>query len=191
MEIIFVTSNLHKLEEAKGILGQEYNLLSIKDVGVTEDICECESTLEGNALLKARYVWEKFKRSCFADDTGLEVYSLSGNPGVRSARYAGDECNSHKNREKLLKEMVGKSDRKARFRTVVALIIEGEEYLFEGILNGTISQEPNGNLGFGYDPIFIPDGATNTLAQISFEEKNLLSHRGTALRALAGFLEKR
>jgi XTP/dITP diphosphohydrolase len=190
MELIFATYNKHKLQEAKGILGTSCSLISPSDIDINEDIPENENTLEANALIKARYIWQRCGKNCFADDTGLEVESLSGAPGVRSARFAGEECDSRKNILKLLKELNGKENRRARFRTSVALILEGKEFLFEGILSGRIVEQPSGEGGFGYDPVFIPDGYTKTLAELSFEEKNLISHRAVALRNLSVFIKR-
>ncbi len=189
MELIFATYNKHKLQEAKGILGAFSSLISPSDLGINADIPENEETLEGNALYKANFIWQLSGKNCFADDTGLEVESLYGAPGVRSARYAGEDCDPRKNILKLLKELGGKKNRNARFRTSVALILNGKEYLFEGVLSGKIIDTPSGSGGFGYDPVFIPDGYTKTLAELSFEEKNLISHRGIALRNLSVFVQ--
>jgi XTP/dITP diphosphohydrolase len=189
MEIIFATSNRHKLSEAKGIIETEVLLITPADLGITESIPEDAPTLEENALFKARYLWEKTGRNVFADDTGLEVEALNGAPGVMSARYASEECDAGKNMQKLLKELKGISNRKARFRTVVALTLNGETHLFEGIVKGTILEDLSGTGGFGYDPLFLPDGYTKTLAEISYEEKNLISHRGIAMRKLSEFLK--
>lgn len=189
MEIIFATSNRHKLSEAKGIIGTDILLITPADLGITESIPEDSPTLEENALFKARYLWEKTGRNVFADDTGLEVEALNGAPGVMSARYESEECDAGKNMQKLLKELKDTNNRKARFRTVVALIINGETHLFEGIVNGTILESLSGTGGFGYDPLFLPDGYTKTLAELSYEEKNLISHRGIAMRKLAEFLQ--
>lgn len=189
MEIIFATANRHKLSEAKGIVGSNISLITPSDLGIFEQIPEEEPTLEQNALFKARYLNKRTGRDVFADDTGLEVEALGGAPGVKSARYASEESDSEKNMQKLLKELNGIKNRKARFRTVVALIKNGKEYLFEGIVYGTILESRSGTGGFGYDPLFVPDGYTKTLAELSYEEKNLISHRGVAMRKLAGFLE--
>ena len=166
-----------------------------KELGLTEEIPENGDTLQANAIEKAEYLWKKFGKSCFADDTGLEVDALGGAPGVYSARYAGPEKGSEANMTKLLAELQaaeqanGEISRAARFRTVVALILDGELHLFNGVLEGKIARERSGNEGFGYDPIFIPDDYTKTLAEISLEEKNAISHRGKAMRALAEFLQ--
>lgn len=189
MELIFATSNKHKLSEAKGIIGNQISLVSPESLGIFDSIPEDEPTLEGNALFKARYLWQINKMNVFADDTGLEVEALNGSPGVKSARYASEECDAGLNMQKLLKELNGVKNRKARFRTVIALILDGREYLFEGIVNGTILENKSGTGGFGYDPLFLPNGYTKTLAELTFEEKNLISHRGLALRKLAEFLK--
>jgi XTP/dITP diphosphohydrolase len=188
MEIIFATSNRHKLEEAQAILGENFKLITPRDLNLFDDIPETADTLEGNALIKAQYIWERFHLPCFADDTGLEVEALGGAPGVYSARYAGEEQNFKNNMHKLLKELKGEKLRRARFRTVVAIIIDGNVNYFTGVLNGEISENPYGYGGFGYDPVFIPDGFSKTLAELTSAEKNLISHRGLSMRALSGFL---
>jgi XTP/dITP diphosphohydrolase len=166
-----------------------------KELGLTEEIPENGDTLQANAIEKAEYLWKKFGKNCFADDTGLEVDALGGAPGVYSARYAGPEKGSEANMDKLLSELQaaeqagGEISRAARFRTVVALILDGELHLFNGVLEGSIAKERSGSQGFGYDPVFIPDGYSKTLAEISLEEKNAISHRGKAMRALAQFLQ--
>jgi XTP/dITP diphosphohydrolase len=190
MDILFVTSNLHKLKEAQEILGDGFNLIIPSQMGIKEDIPEDGQTLEQNAVFKAGYVHKANGMDCFADDTGLEAEALGGAPGVYSARYAGPECNSLDNMHKLLKELEGQKNRKARFRCIVALILENRTYTFEGILNGTILEQQTGNGGFGYDPVFLPDGYTKTLAELAPEEKNLISHRGIAMRKLSEFLKK-
>lgn len=191
MEIIFATNNRHKLEEAQAILGEEFKLVSPKDLNLFDDIPETADTLDGNAHIKASYLWERFHRPCFADDTGLEVDALDGAPGVYSARYAGEDHNPKNNTLKLLKELDGIKQRGARFRTVVALIIDGTVYYFEGILRGEIALVPSGNGGFGYDPVFTPEGYSKTLAELTSEEKNRISHRGLAMRELSKFLNNR
>lgn len=183
--IIFATNNAHKLEEVEAILGKEIELITLREAGITDDIPENEPTIEGNALAKARYVWEKTGCDCFADDTGLEVDALGGAPGVHSARYATDGHDFAANRHKLLREMEGKTDRTARFRTVIALIEGGKERCFEGIVEGTITTSEMGDGGFGYDPLFTPEGYNQTFAEISPEEKNAISHRGRAVAKLA------
>lgn len=189
--MIFATNNAHKLDEVQAILGEGFELTTLRQAGITEDIPENEPTIEGNALSKARYVWEKCGCDCFADDTGLEVDALGGAPGVHSARYATDGHDFQANRTKLLAEMEGKSDRTARFRTVVALIMDGKEYTFEGIVEGKITTEEIGEGGFGYDCLFRPDGYEQTFAELSAEEKNSISHRGRAVRKLAEWLISR
>lgn len=188
--LIFATNNAHKLEEVQAILGGGFRLLTLKECGITEDIPEEEPTVEGNALAKARYVYRRTGRDCFADDTGLEVRALGGAPGVRSARYAGDGHDFSANTVLLLKNLEGKADRSARFRTVVALILDGKEHTFEGIINGRIADREAGSGGFGYDPVFIPDGYRETFAEMSSELKNRISHRAVAIRELAGFLRQ-
>ena len=195
MEIIFATGNAHKAIEAQKALGDTFTLIMPKELGLTEEIPENGDTLQANAIEKAEYLWKKFGKNCFADDTGLEVDALGGAPGVYSARYAGPEKGSEANMDKLLSELHaaeqagGEISRAARFRTVVALILDGELHLFNGVLEGRIAKERSGNQGFGYDPVFIPDGYSKTLAEISLEEKNAISHRGKAMRALAQFLQ--
>ncbi len=189
--LVFATNNLHKLEEVRDILGGSFRIASLKEIGCTDDIPETADTLEGNSLQKARYVKEKFGYDCFADDTGLEVEALGGAPGVFSARYAGPGHDSEANMQKLLKELEGKANRQAQFRTVVALILEGREYTFEGIVRGTILTERRGTAGFGYDPVFVPEGYAETFAEMGSEEKNRISHRARAVQKLADFLHKR
>lgn len=187
---VFATNNAHKLEEVSYILGEKVELLSLKDIGCHEDIPETADTLEGNALLKARYIAEKYHVDCFADDTGLEVEALGGAPGVYSARYAGDGHDSEANMRKLLKDMEGMENRKARFRTVFALIVDGKEHLFEGIVKGEIITNRKGTSGFGYDPIFVPEGYAQTFAEMGNELKNKISHRAVATNKLCRFLAK-
>ena len=189
--LVFATNNLHKLEEVRDILGGSFRIASLKEIGCIDDIPETADTLEGNALQKARYVKDKFGYDCFADDTGLEVEALGGAPGVFSARYAGLGHDSEANMRKLLKELEGKTNRQAQFRTVVALILEGREYTFEGIVRGTILTECRGTAGFGYDPVFVPEGYAETFAEMGSEEKNRISHRARAVQKLADFLHKR
>lgn len=187
-KFVFATNNAHKLEEVKALLGDKIELLSMKDIKCSADIPETETTLEGNALLKARYIYENYHINCFADDTGLEVETLNGAPGVYSARYAGEEHNSEANMKKLLHELEGVENRKAQFRTIFALIIDGKEHLFEGIVKGEIIKQRKGNAGFGYDPIFVPEGYTQTFAEMGSEEKNKISHRAKAVGKLCKFL---
>lgn len=190
MELVFATNNQHKLEEISHILDQQFNIVSLKDIGCYEDIPETAATLQGNALLKTRYVHEKYRRDCFADDTGLEIDALEGKPGVYSARYAGPGHDHQKNMDKVLAEMSGKKNRNARFRTVIALILADKEYLFEGIVNGSILTEKNGDKGFGYDPIFQPEGYEISFAEMDLKTKNDISHRGNAVRKLVDFLNQ-
>ncbi len=188
MTLIFASNNGHKIEEAEAILGASVGLLTLRKVGITDDIPETQPTIEGNALQKARYVFERTGKDCFADDTGLEVASLGGEPGVRSARYAGEGHDFKANVALLLKNMEGSDNRRAQFRTVVALIMEGKERLFEGIIEGRITLQPIGTGGFGYDSVFIPDGYTETFAQLPSEVKNAISHRAIAMQKLASHL---
>ena len=188
-EIIFATNNAHKLSEVQALLGDNFHLLTPRDCGITEDIPENEPTLEGNALAKARYVYSRTGLNCFADDTGLEVDALNGEPGVRSARYATDGHDDEANKRLLLERMQGVENRAAQFRTAVALIVDGKEYLFEGIVRGDIACEEHGAGGFGYDPLFLPEGGALTFAEMSAEAKNEISHRGRAVRKLAEFLK--
>ena len=189
-KFVFATNNAHKLEEVSAILKDKVELLSMKDINCTVDIPETADTLEGNALIKARFIFENYHSNCFADDTGLEVEALDGAPGVYSARYAGDAHNSEANMKKLLHDLEGAENRKAQFRTVVALIIDGKEHLFEGIVKGEIIRHRRGNSGFGYDPIFVPEGYTQTFAEMGNELKNKISHRALATNKLCKFLLK-
>lgn len=189
-ELVFATNNSHKLSEVQHLLGNKFHLLSLKDIQLEEEIPEDFDTLEQNALQKARYIFDKTHKSCFADDTGLEVDALNGRPGVYSARYAGEGKNPKDNIKKLLKELFGVTNRKARFRTVVALIIDNQEYLFEGIVNGKIIDSERGTDGFGYDPVFLPDGYSETFAEMKLDQKNLISHRAKAVGQLVDFLKK-
>ena len=190
MKIVFATNNAHKLGEVRQVVGEEFEIVSLRECGIVEDIPENEPTLEGNALAKARYIYNRTGLDCFADDTGLEVDALGGEPGVRSARYATDGHDDEANKRLLLERLQGAEDRAAQFRTAVALIIGGKEYLFEGIVRGEIASEERGEGGFGYDPLFFPEGSELTFAQMSGEEKNAISHRGRAVRKLAEFLQK-
>ncbi|NBH90214.1 non-canonical purine NTP diphosphatase [Parabacteroides distasonis] len=187
-KLVFATNNSHKLQEVSKILGDNLELVNLHDINCQEDIPETADTLEGNALLKARYIKEHYGFDCFADDTGLEVEALNNAPGVYSARYAGPGHDAQANMRKLLCEMEGKENRKARFRTVIALILDGKEYLFDGIINGVITAEKKGESGFGYDPIFMPDGYTQTFAELGDDIKNTISHRALAVHKLAEFL---
>ena len=188
MKLVFATNNQHKLDEVRNILAGQTEVVSLSDISCQDDIPETADTLEGNALLKAQYIKEKFGFDCFADDTGLEVEALDNAPGVYSARYAGSGHDAEANMKKLLHEMEGKENRKARFRTVIALILGKQEYLFEGIVNGTIIEEKRGGTGFGYDPIFVPDEYTLSFAEMGNDEKNKISHRAEAVKKLTAFL---
>ncbi|WP_302250619.1 RdgB/HAM1 family non-canonical purine NTP pyrophosphatase [uncultured Alistipes sp.] len=190
MKILFATNNAHKLTEVQAVLGDSYTLVTPRDCGVTEEIPETQPTLEGNALQKARYLYERTGLDCFADDTGLEVEALGGAPGVHSARYATDGHDFAANNRLLLQNLAGEENRRARFRTVVALILGGREYLFEGVVEGQIIDRETGHEGFGYDPLFRPDGYDRTFAQMTTEEKNAVSHRARAVRKLAAFLHE-
>lgn len=188
MKLVFATNNQHKLEEVQQITSGITEIVSLADINCQDDIAETADTLEGNALLKARYVKEKFGFDCFADDTGLEVEALDNAPGVYSARYAGPGHDAEANMQKLLQAMKGKVNRKARFRTVIALILDGKEYLFEGVVNGSISEEKRGTSGFGYDPVFVPESYTQSFAEMGNEIKNTISHRAEAVKKLSTFL---
>ena len=188
--IVFATNNAHKLSEVKAVLGEGYDLVTLKEVGITEDIPETGETLDENASIKARYVYQRTGLDCFADDTGLEVEALGGAPGVRSARYATDGHDFAANNRKLLKELDGETNRAARFRTVISLIRGGEEVQVEGIVRGTIATQESGAEGFGYDPLFIPEGKSVTFAEMSADEKNAISHRGRAVAELVKVLKK-
>ena len=191
MKIVFATNNAHKLREVARELGDSFTLLTPRDCGITEDIPENEATLEGNALAKARYISSRTGLDCFADDTGLEVDALGGEPGVRSARYATDGHDDKANKRLLLERMAFVDDRSAQFRTAIALIVDGREILFDGVVRGAISREERGSGGFGYDPIFIPEGFDCSFAEMSDDEKNAVSHRGRAVRKLAAYLLNR
>ena len=188
-KMVVATNNAHKLKEIAAILGQEIELLSLKDIQCFADIPETADTLEGNARQTAMYIYENYGMDCFADDTGLEVEALGGAPGVFSARYAGEGHDSEANMQKLLKELAGKENRKAQFRTVICLIRNGKEHLFEGIVKGEIIQEKRGGEGFGYDPIFVPEGYDLTFAELGDDVKNTISHRARAVEKLCQFLK--
>ena len=190
MKLVFATNNKHKLQEVRDIVGDRVEVLSLADIGCYDDSPETADTLQGNALIKARHIYEKYGFDCFADDTGLEVEALDGAPGVYSARYAGEECDSEANMRKLLENLTGKSNRNAQFRTVIALIINGEEMLFNGIVKGAIATEKKGDSGFGYDPIFVPEGHSASFAQMSSEMKNSMSHRFRATQQLGDYLKE-
>ena len=191
MEIVFATNNAHKLSEIRAILGEDFRILSLADIGCHDDIPETADTLEGNALIKARWVKERYGFDCFADDTGLEVAALGGRPGVHTARYAfPDRHDPEANTRKLLAELDGKDDRSARFRTVIALVQGSDETLFEGIVDGRIAPEERGTEGFGYDPVFEPEGLGLTFAELGVETKNSMSHRARAVKRLAEYLQQ-
>ena len=188
-KLVFATNNAHKLEEIRAILGDKVEILSLNDIDCHADIPETADTLQGNAALKAQYIYDNYGLDCFADDTGLEVEALNGAPGIYSARYAGGEGHdSEANMKKLLSEMQDKDNRKARFRTVICLIEDGKEHFFEGIVNGSIIRERKGGAGFGYDPIFMPDGYSETFAEMGNDEKNKISHRARAVQKLCEYL---
>lgn len=188
MKLVFATNNKHKLQEVRDILGGSIEVLSLNDIDCHDDIPETGSTLEENALIKARWISEKYGYNCFADDTGLEVEALNGAPGVYSARYAGEECDSQANMNKLLQNLTGENNRNAQFRTVIALIIDQKEMLFDGVVKGTISESKMGEAGFGYDPIFVPEGYSVSFAQMGSEVKNSISHRYMATQKLSNYL---
>lgn len=189
-KLVFATNNAHKLDEISSILGEKVELLSLKDIHCHVDIPETADTLEGNAMLKAEYIYKNYGLDCFADDTGLEVEALNGAPGVYSARYAeGEGHNAEANMQKLLQNMQGVQNRKAQFRTAICLILDGKKHLFEGIVKGEIIKEKRGSSGFGYDPIFVPEGYTKTFAELGNETKNKISHRALAVEKLCRFLK--
>jgi len=187
-KLVFATNNDHKLRELQQILPSEFELLSLNDIGCMDEIPETGPTLEVNAAQKSFYIWDKYGINCFADDTGLEIEALENEPGVYSARYAGEERSASANMQKVLAKMANETNRKARFRCVVSLIIGGEEVHFEGIVDGTILTEKRGETGFGYDPIFKPDGYNCSFAEMSAEDKNRISHRGRAVMKLVDYL---
>ncbi|NOT74625.1 MAG: non-canonical purine NTP diphosphatase [Cyclobacteriaceae bacterium] len=186
--ICFATNNHHKLEEVMAVLGDAIELVTLENIGCREDLPETQSTIEGNASQKSKYVWDNYHTPCFADDTGLEVTILNGAPGVYSARYAGPERNSEENISLLLKNLGESIHRNAQFKTVISLRLSNEEVLFEGIVKGIITHERKGKGGFGYDPVFLPDGYSKTLAEMTMQEKNQISHRAIAVQKLAKFL---
>lgn len=192
MKLVFATNNAHKLSEIRAMLGDDIEVLSLADINCHDDIPETADTLQGNALIKARWVKERYGLDCFADDTGLEVDALGGGPGVHTARYAyPDRHDPEANTRKLLAELQNKNDRSAQFRTVIALILNGEEHLFEGIVRGAIAPEERGTEGFGYDPVFIPEETGKTFAELGVDVKNRISHRARAVRKLVAFLTQR
>ncbi len=188
MELVFATNNLNKLVELQKIISDSIILKSLSDIDCNEEIPETGDTLESNASQKSTYIYSKYKINCFSDDTGLEIEALNGAPGVYSARYSGEDKDAKKNMDKVLQELKGIQNRRARFRTVISLIIDGKEYQFEGIVNGQITEFESGREGFGYDPIFMPDGYTKTFAELPLSEKNKISHRGNAVKKLVEFL---
>lgn len=188
MNIVFATQNSNKAREIQALLPRSIEIQTLSDIRCDEDIPETAVTLEGNASQKSHYVLEKFGFNCFADDTGLEIEALNGEPGIYSARYAGEDKNAEKNMNLVLEKMKGIENRKARFRTVISLIVDGEEHLFEGIVDGEITFEKSGKEGFGYDPIFKPTGYDKTFSEMTMEEKNEISHRGKAVNKLVEFL---
>lgn len=187
-KLVFATNNMHKLEEVSKIVGDNLEIVSLNDIDCHDDIPETADTLEGNALLKARYIKEHYGLDCFADDTGLEVEALDNAPGVYSARYAGPGHDAQANMRKLLRELEGIENRRARFRTVIALLLNDKEYVFDGVINGIITPDKRGDSGFGYDPVFLPDNYTETFAELGDDIKNKISHRALAVHKLAEFL---
>lgn len=190
MKLVFATNNKHKLQEVRDIISSGVEILSLADIDCTDDIPETADTLDGNALIKARYIFGKYGVNCFADDTGLEVEALGGAPGIYSARYAGDGHDSEANMNKLLENLTGENNRSAQFRTVIALIIDGEEKLFNGIVKGEITRDKRGASGFGYDPIFVPEGYKESFAQMESSTKNSISHRYRATKQLSDYLKE-
>ena len=190
MKLVFATNNLNKLSELQDLLPSNIELIGLKNIGCNQELPETQSTLEGNAMQKAEFVFEHFGYNCFADDTGLEVGALKNEPGVYSARYAGQNCSPNDNIQKVLQKLVGRNDRNARFRTVIALIIDGKKSLFEGECKGKITKERKGEKGFGYDSIFLPKEVNITFAQMTKKQKGAISHRGRAIKKLVEFLQK-
>jgi len=190
MKLVFASNNKNKIQEIQALVPNTIQIVSLEDIGCTEDIPETADTIEGNAILKANYVTEKYGYNCFADDTGLEVEILNGAPGVYSARYAGEQKDANDNMDKLLSELSDKPNRKANFKTVIALNLNGKQNLFTGIINGKIIEEKIGTNGFGYDPIFVAEGYEKTFAELTMEEKSTISHRGIAVKELILFLQK-
>lgn len=190
MKLVFASNNKNKIQEIQALVPNTFQILSLEEIGCTEDIPETADTIEGNAILKANYVTEKYGYDCFADDTGLEVEALNGAPGVYSARYAGEQKDANDNMDKLLSELKDKSNRNANFKTVIALNLNGNQNLFTGIINGKIIEKKIGTNGFGYDPIFVADGYSKTFAELTMEEKSIISHRGIAVNELILFLQK-
>lgn len=191
MKLVFASSNSHKINEIKKLLPENIELLGLNDIECFDEIPEIAETIEGNAILKADYITQKYGYNCFADDSGLEINTLGGKPGVYSARYAGEPRDDNKNIDKVLVELENQSDRRANFKTVICLNLNSHQYLFTGIIDGNITQERKGSNGFGYDPIFVPDGYDETFAQMAFEEKNQISHRAKAVMQMIDFFEKK
>lgn len=190
MKLVFASNNTNKIKEIQQLLPSSFEILSLKEINCTEDIPETADTIEGNAILKANYITEKYGLNCFADDSGLEVEILNGAPGVYSARYAGETKNDDNNMNKLLLNLKDKTNKKANFKTVICLNINGEQHLFKGIINGKIIKEKVGTNGFGYDPIFVAEGHIKTFAELTLEEKSSISHRGQAVKQLVDFCKK-
>ena len=190
MQLVFASNNKNKIKEIQLLLPNSIQILSLEDIGCNEDIPETADTIEGNAILKANYVTQKYGYDCFADDSGLEVAALNGEPGVFSARYAGEPKNDENNIDKLLANLKDVNNKKANFKTIICLNLKGEQHLFTGIINGQIIEERIGNNGFGYDPIFVADGYQKTFAELTLEEKARISHRGIAVKELITFLQK-
>lgn len=190
MKLVFATANPNKAKEIQNLIPDHIKILSLSDIHCVEEIPETQATIEGNASQKAFYVYEKYKVNCFADDTGLEIDALDGRPGVLSARYAGDAKDANANMDKVLAELSGVENRKARFKTVISLVIDNKEVLFEGVVNGRILHNKIGEKGFGYDPIFVPDGYDKTFAELELAEKNKISHRARAVNKLVEYLKR-
>ena len=190
MKLVFATNNKHKLEEVRSMLSARFKLVRLEEIGCREEIEETEATLEGNAKIKSDFISQRYHLDCFADDTGLEVEALNGAPGVYSARYAGEDASFQDNIDKLLSELYGETNRKARFRTVISLKLDGRQHFFEGICEGEITEEPSGNKGFGYDPVFRPIGSKLTFAEMDMDQKSRISHRGLAVQKLVRFLNE-
>ncbi len=188
MRIVFATNNAHKLDEIRKAVGDKHEIVSLKEIGFDEEIPETHNTLEGNARQKSMHIYERYQQNCIADDTGLEIEVLNGEPGVYSARYAGENASFEDNMNKVLENMIAQTNRKAVFRTVISLIIDGKEIQFEGVCPGMIMTEKYGNKGFGYDPIFMPEGYQETFAELPLSEKNKISHRGLATEKLIAYL---
>jgi XTP/dITP diphosphohydrolase len=189
MTLVFATANQNKVKEIQALIPDSIKLLGLKDIGCEEEIPETQLTIEGNAAQKAFYVYEKYHHNCFADDTGLEVEALDNRPGVLSARYAGEAKNASDNMDKILAELKNESNRRARFKTIISLVVDGEETQFEGVVEGSILKEKRGEKGFGYDPIFLPDGSDRSFSEMSVDEKNKISHRALAVNKLVAYLK--